>query len=203
MKVVKFLAYVILLILVLVSLTLNVVVIASLLEARQATADALDQALLALEGVEDIRYETTIEVHETIPVQAEVPFQRSWEIPVDMTVPFRHEVVFRETIKVPIDLPLLKFDIEVPIDTTFPIDLEVPISTVVPIDIDESFVVSTEVAVDLAVPVSVDLADTTLPAYVDGFREMIEATRAQILLPPKPKLELLKQFWEEMTSTGE
>ena len=192
----KIAAYLFLLILVLISLALNALIIASLLEVRQTTASALDQAVGALQDMEGATFETTVEIQQTIPVNAEIPFQREWTVPVRLSVPIEHELRFQETIVVPIDVPLFNLDIDVPVSTTIPVSLTVPIETEVPFAIDETFLVDTEVEIDLTVPVAIDLADTSLPAQLGELAAMLKEVQQQLEQPVKPDLGTLKTLWE-------
>jgi hypothetical protein len=195
-KVVKVLAYLFLLALVLLSLGLNAIVIAGLLEARETTVAVLDEALVALANVENEVFEMTFDVQETVPVDTEVRFQRQWNVPIDMTIPIDHEIHFQETIEVPVDLPLFDFTFEVPIDTKLPVKLDVPVNMVVPFAIDETIPVQTEVEIDLSVPVVIEMADTPLPSYVGDLRIMLLGLRSEMAAPAKPSLETLKRLWQ-------
>ena len=192
----KVLAYTFLFVLILVSLALNVLVIASLLEVRQTAAGALNRAAGALADMEATTFETSVEVRQTIPVNAEIPFQREWNVPVRVSVPIEHELAFEETIVVPIDVPLFELNLDVPVSTTIPVSLTVPIETEVPFAIDETFYVDTEVQVDLLVPVTLDLADTSLPAQLDALAAMLEGVQEDIEGPVRPNLEIIRTLWE-------
>jgi hypothetical protein len=189
----KTVAYVVLLILVLLSLALNVVVLAGLLGARQAMVEGLDQALEALEGFEDESFETTFQAQAAVPVEASVPFRREWTVPFGLTVPIQHDISFQETLVVPINTPLFKLDIDVPVSATIPVSLTVPVEGEVPIVISETIFVNTEVVVDVTVPVAVPMSDTPLPDYLDELRTSLETVRQQLLDLPQSIAPLLKQ----------
>jgi len=176
----KTLAYVLLTLLVLFSLALNVAVIHGLLAVRDLTVEALDQALAALDGLEDEVLETSARVQQTIPVEASIPFQRQWTVPIRMEVPIAHEIRFQETLKVPIETALFKFDIDVPVDTTIPLNLVVPIDTEVPFAISETIPIHTEVMIDLTVPVTVAMANTPLPGYLDELRDTLTGLQEKL-----------------------
>jgi hypothetical protein len=189
----KTVAYVILLVLVLLSLALNAVALAGLLGARKAMVEGLDQTLEALDGLEDESFKTTFQVQETIPVEASVPFHREWTVPFDLTVPIRHELSFQETLEVPINTPLFKLDIDVPVSATIPVSLTVPVDGEVPIVISETIAVNTEVVIDVTVPVAIAMSDTPLPDYLDELRSSLEAVRQQLLDLPQSAVPLLRK----------
>jgi len=194
----KTIAYVILLLLILLSLGLNVAVIRGLLAVRDSTVEALDQALLALDGLEDEILETTVQVQQTIPIEASVPFQRQWTVPVQVEVPISYDIHFQDTLQVPIETPLFKFDIEVPLDTTIPLNLVVPIDTEVPFAISETIPIHTEVVIDLTVPVVVEMADTPLPGYLGELRDTLTGLQKELQDLPqslRPHLLNLARPW--------
>lgn len=169
----KTIAYIILLILIVLSLALNAVVIAGLLNARDAAVEAIDQGLQVLDGLEEERFETVIRVQETIPVNEAIPFRRELVVPVDVIVPIYDEIAIQETFEVPISTPFLDFNIDIPVSATVPIEMEVPVAIQVPIAISETIPISTEVSIDLTVPVVIEVADTALPEYLEQLRALL------------------------------
>lgn len=173
-------AYVILLVLVLLSLALNVVLLAGLWTARQAAIEALDAGLEALADLEDETFETSIHVQESIPIDTAVDFRRELIVPVHVTAPISDHIYFNETFEVPIDTALLKMTVDVPVSATIPVSLTVPVDGDVPISIDETFPLHTEVELDLTVPVAIPLSDTPIPDYLEQLRSMLEQVRQEL-----------------------
>jgi len=168
----KTIAYVFLLILILLSLALNAVVIAGLLNVRDAALEAIDQGLQALDGLEEERFETTIRVQETIPVEETIPFRRELVVPIAVNVPIHDQIAIQETFEVPINTPFRDFTIDIPVSATVPVEIEVPIDIQVPIAISETIPISTEVSIDLTVPVVIEVSDTALPQYLEQLRTL-------------------------------
>ncbi len=147
---------------------------------RDAMRYALDQALEALDGVEDEVFETTIHVQESIPVDVTIPFHREFNVPVHVDVPISHKLIFEETFVVPIKTTFLDLTVDVPVSTTIPVSLSVPIHTEVPFTIEETFSFSTDVDIDLEVPVTIPMSDTPLPDSVEQLRMILRVLRDRL-----------------------
>lgn len=178
-------AFYVLLVLVLLSLALNVVILVGLLAARQAVLDMLDVGLETVSGLEDETFETTVNIKQTIPIQAQVPFRRELDIPIALNVPISDAIEFDETLTVPIDTLVGQYNVRIPIRTTIPLDLDVPINTNIPFIISDTIPISTTVDIDLAVPFAIRVADTPLVDYLRSFRETLLAIRQQLSLAGK------------------
>ncbi|MFQ5611326.1 MAG: hypothetical protein ACE5H9_04245 [Anaerolineae bacterium] len=156
-------------ILVLISLALNIVLLVALNQARRVLIDGLVQVEAGLANMSDdvIRYE--FEIDQTIPINTDVPFNRTLEVPLKTNFPI-HQVF-----EVPVNTPLGVVNLEIPLDTEIPVDL------VVPITIDETINIETEVPLELSIPLEIDIAQTPLAGYLleaqsslRGFREGLE-----------------------------
>jgi hypothetical protein len=183
---VKKLAYIILLILVLLSLALNVLVLSTLWTAKESITMALDQTLETLAGLEGEKFETTVYVQESIPVHIQVPFQRELVVPVNLEVPISDAIVIQETFEVPINTPLFDFTVDIPVSSTIPVELVVPVKGEVPVLISETIPVDTDVEINLSVPFAIEMADTPLPGYLEQLRAMVEQMRQQLSLETGP-----------------
>ena len=158
-------ALIVLAVLTLLSLTLNVVVILGLLQARQIALDTVTDARAILTGVGDETFSYTFELDQEIPVAASVPFHEDITVPVHTTLPISTVVV------IPINAGLLgTFDIDVPIYTVIPVDLEftVPVSKTV--------VIATTVPLNVDVPIEIPISETPLVGYL----EELDAALARI-----------------------
>lgn len=160
---------IVLIVLVVVSLTLNGVLLAGsglllqrVLKLRRAAVGMLDQATVSLTSLEKERVEYPVLVQQDVPVEADVPFKHTMAVPLHTTVPISFTAV------VPVDLMLTTVEMEVPIDITVPVDLEVPVA------ISETIHVSTTVPLDLEVLVAIDVAQTPLRGYLEQFRKSLE-----------------------------
>jgi len=156
-------------VLTLLSLTLNVVVILGLLQARQIALDTVTDARAIITGVGDETFSYTFEVDQEIPIAASIPFHEDITVPVNTTIPINTTVV------VPIDLGITSYDLDVPIRTVIPVDLEftVPVSKTV--------VIATTVPLDMDVPIEIPISETPLVGYL----EELDAALAQIEARPE------------------
>ncbi len=163
---------IVLAVLTLLSLTLNVVVILGLLQARQIALDTVTDARAIITGVGDETFSYTFEVDQEIPVAASVPFNEEITVPVNTTIPINTTVV------VPIDLGITSYDLDVPIRTVIPVDLEftVPVSKTV--------VIATTVPLDIDVPIEIPISETPLVGYLvelDAALAQIEVQLEQLV----------------------
>ncbi len=176
----KPIAYYILLILVLLSLALNVVVLGGLWTARTMVVEALDASLETMAGLEGETFATTVRVQQSVPVRAEVPFQRELNVPINLSVPISEEITFRETLQIPVNTLVGTYNVRVPISTSLPISLTIPINTEVPIAVSDTFPISTQIDSDIALPVAIRIADTPLVEYLKQIRETLQMIRDRL-----------------------
>lgn len=176
----KTFAYIVLLLLVLLSLALNVLVLSTLWTAKESITAALDQTLETLDGLEKEKFETTVYVKESIPVNTKVPFRRELVVPVNLEVPISDAIVIQETFEVPISTPLFDFTVDIPVSTTIPVELVVPVNGEVPVIISETIPVNTDVEINLRIPFAIEMADTPLPGYLEQLRIMVEQMQQQL-----------------------
>jgi hypothetical protein len=173
-------AFYVLLFLVLLSLAFNLLVLAGLWIARQATVQALDTSIETVSSLKGETFEMTFPVQQTIPVQTNVPFRRTMTVPVNLTIPISQEIPIRETIVIPINTALGTYKLQVPVSLTLPIDLTVPIKTEIPFTISETIPISTNVALDMSFPVAIDIGATPLAGYLDELGIMLQAIRQRL-----------------------
>jgi hypothetical protein len=166
-------ALIVLAVLTLLSLTLNVVVILGLQQARQIALDTVTDARAIIAGVGDETFSYTFELDQEIPIAASVPFHEDITVPVHTTLPISTVVA------IPINAGLLgTFDIDVPIYTVVPVDLEftVPVSKTVTI--------ATTVPLNIDVPIEIPISETPLVGYLaelDAALARIEAWLEQLV----------------------
>jgi hypothetical protein len=158
-------------VLVLLSLGLNVLLLSELNRIRLAAIDGLGQAETTLVDLSDEVISYEFEVDRTIPVMAEVPFQRTFQVPIKTSVPI--DQVFN----VPIETPLGVIDLDVPLKTEFPVDV------VIPITIDETIGIETEVPLILTVPIALNIAETPLGGFLLQAQETLAGFRADLARP--------------------
>ena len=126
------------------------------------TADALRLASLQLGALSESTFTFAVDVDETIPVNASVPFSRELLIPVNTAIPIDEEIA--TTIEV--DGPL---GLTVPVDVRVPINLNVPVDLEIPFTVDETIDVSTTTQIRLSVPIEIDVAQTDLAPLAASF----------------------------------
>ncbi|GIV98274.1 MAG: hypothetical protein KatS3mg057_2931 [Herpetosiphonaceae bacterium] len=151
-------AIVVLLVLVVLSLSMNIWAFMVITRARLF---AREQAVKLAEQVEQSKSEVIvveIPVQQTVPVRAAIPIQEDLLIPIDIVVPIE------EQFDIPLETPFGLYSIPVPINAT------VPVSTTVPVRIQQTVEVSTTVDLDLTFPVRIPIGNTDLAGYLEKVR---------------------------------
>jgi hypothetical protein len=150
------LALLILTAMVVLSLTLNALTIATLLWVRDVALEEVADARSLVNGIRNTTFSHTIEVSKEIPVRTTVPFEEEVLVPVNTTIPLNTNVI------VPIDLgPLGTYDIDIPIRAAIPINLEVAVP------IEETIEIDTTVPLELTVPIEISVSETSLNEQLD------------------------------------
>lgn len=173
-------AWALLIVLVLVSLTLNVFIVVQLYRARQAALHLTAQgavALRALQG-ETIRY--TFHFQEEVPVVAEVPFHEKLDVPIVASIPISTTVSVEQTLQVPIQTLLGDITVEVPLDVEIPVAMTVPIDLSVPVEISRTVSVSATVPLDLEVPLAIPIAETPLADFLGALQSALLDLQTQM-----------------------
>lgn len=149
-----------------ISLLLNVVVIAGLLEIRGGLDRALTAARDALARQANQPIAFTVAIDQPIPIQADIPIDETFTIPIDFVYPLD------TVINTHIDIPVLgRQEIAVPVETRIPIShtLEIPVEMTVPVSV--TYHLQTDIPVEVAVPP--DLL-TTLDALLQGLTSELD-----------------------------
>jgi len=146
------------LVLSLASLALSVAMINSLSNAQRTAVQGLDSAISALDNLEGEGFHYEYRFERTIPVSSSIPIQQ------EMVIPFSGAFPINTTVQVPIDAGILgRFMVDVPINTSVQVDTEVPIS------VDQTFDISTTIPVSMVIPIDVRPGD---PAVQDGLSKL-------------------------------
>lgn len=115
-----------------------------------------------------------IDIDELLPINTDVSFNRTIEVPIVATIPINETFDTTITVQGP-------FGVDIDLDVTVPIDVDVPIDLVVPIQIDETIPINTTVPVKLTFPLELDVAGTPLAdlaiALRDGLSQLAAAFR--------------------------
>jgi len=152
-------------VLTLLSLTLNGVIVFSLLQLRQTAHRAVNDTQALVAQLVDDTFSYTIAIDQEIPVSTGIPLNEILEVPINAVVPVSTTVV------VPVNLGFRTYELAVPIEAVFPIDMEVSVPVSQTVD------VTTVVPLQVDVPVEIVISETPLDGYlkdVDAALEKIE-----------------------------
>ena len=169
--------------LVLVSIGINLFLVWQLRQLRQQAIEtidrlepqletALDRTDARLEQFQQSTLTFDVEVDEVIPVQADVPFNETIEIPVQITIPIEEDF---ETI-----ITVNALGAEIPVPIVVPVLMEFPIDEVVTVTVSRTIPLSTSVPLSLAVPVQIDISDTELAPYLQELRQGLDAVKETV-----------------------
>ena len=169
--------------LVLVSIGINVFLVWQLVQFRQQATETIDRLQPQLEiafdqtdaRLAEFQQSTLtfdVDVDEVIPVQANVPFNETIEIPVQITIPIEEDF---ETI-----ITVNALGAEIPVPVVVPVLMEFPIDEVVTVTISRTIPLSTSVSLNLAVPVQIDINDTELAPYLQELRQGLDAVKETV-----------------------
>ncbi|MEM9776408.1 MAG: hypothetical protein AAF902_17660 [Chloroflexota bacterium] len=192
------------------SLLINIGLIAGILYMLNQVSDQLSAAADTVEANQISNFDIPVKVDETIPVKFTVEYKDEFNVPVDTTIPVSTSLDFKDTIVFPINeviavdtsvaikIPILNqtIPIEIPIKTDIPVNLniEVPIDYTIPVeteilvDLDLKVPVETEIPVDENIPVQLDfpvtvpLEDTELPDFIDRLAEGLRTAAEKLRL---------------------
>jgi hypothetical protein len=128
---------------------------------RQTALGTIGQFRQELQAIDDLTLEYDVQIDDSLPVNAVVPFHERLDVPIQATVPIS------ESIETSFDVDIPPFGLSVPVDVEVPVQLEVPIDLSVPIEIDRDVPVQTTVPISLEVPIAIDLADVGLRRYIE------------------------------------
>lgn len=146
----------------LLSLALSGFLFFNLLKVRQTFSEGLDTAIQAIDSFEGegFRYEYRLE--RTVPISASIPIEQ------DLVFPFSGDIPINTTVRVPIDAGILgTFDLDIPINTTVAVD------TAVPVKVDQRFEVSTTLPVSMTIPIAVQADDPAIQGFLSQVRRWL------------------------------
>ncbi len=163
-------------ILVLASLALNAYLIQQWLQAKaqvsqlgrniqpmvQQTFDSLDRGLA---DFQQSTLEFNVQVNQQVPLQTEVSFSDTIDIPLQMTIPISHEI------KTTIMVDPFGAGFTVPMAVNVPINMEFPINQRLSIPINRTIPISTSVPLSLTLPINIPISDTSLAPTLDQIRQ--------------------------------
>ena len=149
------------------SLAANGLLIWRLLALRDRADALLDDLLVLTESIGEEVIAIPVEIDETFPVHASVPFRFEDTLSIDTAVPIS------TTVAVPVQLLGRVIEFEVPIDITVPISYQVPIVVERTIEVDTSVPVQIETTIELR------LSETPIGVYMEQLRDAIQRLREE------------------------
>lgn len=165
----SFPGYLLLWLLVILSLLLNLLMLAQFVRLQRTAQEALAQTSAMLADLQSQTITLTIPIHETVVIDTDLPIDET------ITVPIRTEVPVATSVTVPVDAGVLgEIPVTIPIRTTIPVNL----STEVPID--QTFAIHTPVTLDMEIPVEIVVADTPLYDTLETARQTLDGVTAQL-----------------------
>ncbi len=153
------------------SLLLNVLILRQLTLAWGITRQAVNDALVVVQGFQGERFSYTVRVEDTIRINTALPVRATIPVVVEDTLPINTVVT------VPFNTPLGSFPINVPIVATVPVSLE----TTIPLD--QSFPVDVSVPIALEVPVEIAISETPLAGTLDEIESSLLALSKRLEAP--------------------
>jgi hypothetical protein len=152
-----------------VSLAVNVVLVARLIELRNGIADTLTSASRSLDNLSGQGIAFDFPISQTVNFEGDVPVKQ------DVTIPFKSNLPINTVVGIPLDLGLLgKQTINVPINTTVPIDIKLPIH------IEQTLRIRTAVPIRMTVPIRFAPNDAPLKDWIAQARVWLDNIRKRI-----------------------
>lgn len=127
---------------------------------------ALDDVIVELDEFATSTIEAPVNVDQQLPINTEIAFNRTIEVPIVATIPIREDLNTTISVQGP-------FGVDIPIDVEVPVDVDVPIDLTVPITVDETIPVETEIPIRLDVPISLEVAGTPLADLALALRDAL------------------------------
>jgi hypothetical protein len=143
------------------SLLIHALTISQLLRVRSSLRAEVERLAGAVEAAKGNQVSYTLPIDQQIPIDIDVPIQRSMNIPINT------EVRIQQNLVLPVETGFGSLDIPVPIDAT------IPVSTTVPIELDQTVNISTTVPIKLDVPITIDFGSSELSGYLDRLHDAL------------------------------
>ena len=137
------------------SLALNGVVIYALLRFARIGQESIATARALLTAVGEERFEYTFEFEDEFPFQTTVPVNEEFTVPFNSTIPIN------TVVSVPLNLGITTYNLQVPINTVFPMDMEFTVPVSMTMDVDLT------VPISMSVPVEILISETPFVRYLE------------------------------------
>jgi hypothetical protein len=148
-----------------------------LAEAEQTVKTMISQAVTDLEAFENSTIEFDIRVEQELPLQMEIPFNETVDVPIQTTIPISQEI------ETTILLDPFQSGLEIPTNVTVPVNMNVPIDLNVAIALDRPLPISTTIPIDVNVPVSIEINETELAPYLERLRNNLVSLEKELSAP--------------------
>jgi hypothetical protein len=169
--------YVALWLLVLASVTVNIIVLRALLMTQRNAQQAIGDAIGMVEGLQETEYVYTINVEDEIFVHTELPVYETIPVVIEETIPIDTIVT------VPVNAGLLgTITLRIPIQTTVPVTVEDEVL------INQTFEVNTAVPIVMDVPINLTVAETPFNAVLEDLSAQLRYFEQQLNQPLIPFL---------------
>jgi len=167
-------------VLVLLSLTLNGLLlwqwwtfqqqaVQTIQEFNPVINQGLSQAIADMQEFEQSTVEFNIQISQNIPIDTEIPFNETLDVPINTTIPIEQQIATT------IMIDPLQSGLEIPVDINVPVNMEIPVNMNIPITVDRTIPISTEVPLDMTVPISIKISETELAPYLERLRLSLES----------------------------
>jgi hypothetical protein len=137
---------------------------AALTEIETTVSEVITQAMIDLEAFENSTLDFEFQVRQDLPVEVEIPFNESINVPIQTTIPISQEI------ETTIMIDPFQAGLEIPTDIVVPVDMEVPLDLNIPVAIERPIPISTTVSLDIDVPIAIEVSDTDLAPYLERLR---------------------------------
>lgn len=169
--------YLLLWLVALVSLGLNIALVAGIYNFRQRAQEEVRNASRLLNTVELEDFELPVQVDESLPISLTVPFSDTFQTPISTTVPISAAIPFTDNIEVPVNAVIpINTQVQVPIPVIGNVVVPIPIVTSIPVSLTVDVPISRTIPVQLDIPVNLDVEvpvqsevkiDTEVPVQLD------------------------------------
>lgn len=156
--------------LVIILLILNLILLDALNLTRLTAIETLSKVEMTLDSLANEVIVYNIEVSQAVPMKADVPLNRTIEIPLNTVIPID------QVLTVPFQTPAGEVMLDVPVKTNVPIDIVAPVS------FNQTINVDTVVQLNTTLPVEIDIAQTPLAGHLIETKMDIARLRSRLAL---------------------
>ncbi len=168
-------AYLLLWVLVVVSLLLNVVTLRIMLLSREASRQAVADAIAVIDDLQSKTFAHTVVIDQSLAIETDLPLDETIPVTIDQVLPVDTVVT------VSVDAGVLGvIPLEIPIRTRIPINLTQDVV------IDQTFHIETAIPVHLEVPINLSVAETPFYDTLEDLQLRLEALQDQLNKPLLP-----------------